>query len=252
MQTTPDITFFHQLASLAEHHLLNPQTIHTIGNGNASSQTEFLHDQGVLSELREEILSAFPLHSINTDAGSSEKTQSQCTWSIRHFHSQVDDIPVSGVFLGFTEKGENSMCMLTHPFTRERFWSDGVRSWAFGPLGEFALATRQNSRLHQAVVHISTVSSAKNMSAVKISQQALLTRKGDPFYAIGMLAAGYIDACIIITPYVQEFMPFIRLIENAGGIFSIFNKNSDRQENMLIACGSRKLHSEVMSILAAA
>lgn len=252
MRKTPNITFFHQLASLAEHRLLSPQAIQTFGHSDTSSQTEFLLSQEIINELRERIQNVYPQHCIMTNAESSENTQSQYTWTIRHFHSQIDDIPVSGIFLGFTDKGKNSMCMLTHPFTRERFWTDGIKSRVFGPLGEFTLATRQINRLDQAVVHINIDSAAKNISVVKIKNKALLTRKGDPFYAIEMLAAGYIDICIISTSHIQEFIPFIQLLENAGGVFNILNENNDGQENMLIASGSRKLHSEVMNIITSA
>ncbi|EAZ9288760.1 hypothetical protein CBJ95_00520 [Salmonella enterica] len=69
---------------------------------------------------------------------------------------------------------------------------------------------------------------------------------------MGMLAAGYIDACIINPSAVQEFMPFIHLIENAGGVFSILREYCDGSGNMLIASGSRELHNEVMNVLTAA
>ncbi|AKW15721.1 hypothetical protein LUS21_000495 [Salmonella enterica] len=239
MQTTPDIKYFHQLASLAEYRLLNPQIT-----------TPLCHTQDLLGEIKEEILSLFPQHSVNTGAAPFETKKS--AWTIRQFHSHIDDIPVSGIFIGFTENEKNGMCMLTNPFTRERFWSDGIRSRAFGPFGEYDLATRRNTRLHQAVIHISTDFSVQDSSTGKIRQQALLTRKGDPFYAMGMLAAGYIDACIINPSAVQEFMPFIHLIENAGGVFSILREYCDGSGNMLIASGSRELHNEVMNVLTAA
>lgn len=115
MQTTPDIKYFHQLASLAEYRLLNPQIT-----------TPLCHTQDLLGEIKEEILSLFPQHSVNTGAAPSETKKS--AWTIRQFHSHIDDIPVSGIFIGFTENEKNGMCMLTNPFTGN---ASGLM--AFGP-----------------------------------------------------------------------------------------------------------------------
>lgn len=97
MQTTPDIKYFHQLASLAEYRLLNPQIT-----------TPLCHTQDLLGEIKEEILSLFPQHSVNTGAAPSE-TKNQ--------HGQSDNstatltISLSAVSLSVSPRMKRTVCV---------------------------------------------------------------------------------------------------------------------------------------------
>lgn len=244
MLTTPNIAFLHQLVLLAEHRILSSNA--------AGKETSPEHiSQQIEDELKKLILSEYPKHNIKTSSSLSITQTTPFEWFIRQFNNRVDHIPVNGIFIGMTINGKSAMCMLSHPSSRERYWFDGIQAQAFGPLGDFTLSTRQNIKLNQSVIHISAATELTRNDVVeeKISPQALLIRRGDPHYAIGMLVAGYIDACVIVTKSLSAFIPFTGLIEKAGGCLTIYESALPDRDHMIIISGSHALHQELQQKL---
>jgi len=253
MLTLPDINFLHQLAALAEHKILTPSRPQ-YATEVAESLTRELRDAIAIEieeELKNHILTAYPTHVVHTSYLMPAPAHSEFEWVIKLFASRVQGVSCIGMLIGLAINGGTEMCMLSHPFTRERFWSDGTQTRIFCPVGEFELSTRQNIRLDQAILHINTDFDFTTGSGwvKEIRDSVLVTRRGDPYYALAMLATGYLDICMIAAESIAEFMPALILIQNAGGLFTVYESRLPGASNMIIASGSQTVHHQILQLL---
>ena len=253
MLTLPDINFLHQLAALAEHKILTPSRPRYATEEAGSLNGELREDipQEIEEEIKKHILNAYPTHVVHTSCLMPASASSEFEWIIKQFASKVQGVSCIGMLIGLAINGVTEMCMLSHPFTRERFWSDGTPTRIFSPMGEFTLSTRQNIRLDQAILHINTDFDFTTGSGwvKEIRQRVLVTRQGDPYYAMAMLATGYLDICIIAAESIAEFMPALILIQNAGGLFTVYESRLPGASNMIIASGSQAVHQHILQLL---
>ena len=97
--------------------------------------------------LREMISAAYPQHSIlGEEFGLTGEGDYQ--WIL----DPVDGtrpfmlgLPVWGTLVGLICRGTPVMGMMSQPYTGERFWADGERSWHSSPHGTYVMKTRKTS-----------------------------------------------------------------------------------------------------------
>ncbi|HEY0209920.1 histidinol-phosphatase [Acerihabitans sp.] len=260
MSSLPDIHFFHQLAALSEDITLKSYRQRAnLGVSNKPKEGFRFDpvtdaDRATEKSLRKHIAAQFPDHAImGEEFGNVGHGDFQ--WVIDPIDGTrpfLCGLPVWGTLIGLTHKGRAVMGMMSQPFTRERFWSDGDNAWTCGPLGEIRLRTRQNIQLDQAILHATAPESialhAGNHFA-DLSRQVLMTRYGGECYAMAMLAAGFIDICVEYSMQPYDIVPLIPIIEAAGGIVTTLEGGRAENGGAIVACGSAALHADVLRIL---
>ncbi|WP_315709598.1 inositol monophosphatase family protein [Brenneria uluponensis] len=260
MSSLPDICFLHQLAALSEDITMKSYRQH-INLGVTSKLKEGFSfdpvtdaDRATEKRLREYITLTFPNHAIlGEEYGRTGSGEYQ--WVIDPIDGTrpfLCGLPVWGTLIGLIHEEHAVMGMMSQPFTRERFWSDGEHSWTCGPIGQFRIQTRKNIRLHQAILHSTSPESIAlypNNHFEDLSSQVLMTRFGGECYAMAMLAAGYIDICVEYSMQPYDIVPLIPIIETAGGIVTTIDGGRPEKGGAIVTCGSPTLHAEVLQIL---
>ncbi|MBW9462340.1 hypothetical protein FHC49_13500 [Kluyvera sp. EC_51] len=252
MLAIPDVSFLNQLAALSEDLILKEHAAAVNQLGGRDITNHELHYgcsgkiQGILKDY---ISTAFPRHTVF--GSSRDESCDEFVWSVDVFNMErLNDrgIPARGATAGLSHRGKIMAGMVVSPFTRERFWAEGAEAMACSPFGEFRLNTRRNIQLHQSIMHVSEgdyFEDATRKGIQSLSSRVLMSRWGDPCHAMTMLAAGYIDLCVIHPDKMSAFSPLILLVKNAGGCVT---ELSGPHSGYLASSGP-VLHAEVLRVL---
>ncbi|MCO5731874.1 histidinol-phosphatase [Rhizobium sp. SSA_523] len=253
----PDRAFFDQLADAArEQTLPRFRTGTSITNklaGGFDPVTEA--DQAAELAIRDLVSARFPAHGLLGEEHESFGLDREHVWVIDPIDGTrafIAGIPVWGTLIGFYQNGRGHMGMMDQPFTGERFFADGSRSWYRGPDGERQIHVRDCGRLADAILfttspHIFAPDELRRYRAVE--ETVRLFRYGVDCYAYAMLAAGHVDLVIEngLKPY--DVGALIPLIEQAGGIITTWDGDRPEQGGNIIAAGSRAVYDEARALL---
>lgn len=256
----PEPYFLHKLADAADAETLprfrsdldlNIQTKIKI---NESFDPVTIADKSAEKAMRDLIIEHFPTHSIlGEEFGLLD--QGEQKWildPIDGTRPYLLGIPVWGTLIGFQNNNEMSLGMLSQPFTRERFWSDGKFSYYQCDKFECKLNTSKKKNLSEAILHTNQPRSKQlfpNINFTGLSDQVLMTRYGAECYAFAMLAAGYIDICFEFSLQPYDIAALVPVIENAGGVISAIDGSPAHLGGTIIASGSKHLHEQALKIL---
>ncbi|CAD7040799.1 histidinol-phosphatase [Pseudorhizobium endolithicum] len=253
----PDRAFFYALADAAKAETLPRfRTGAYVTNkleGGFDPVTE--GDQAAESAIRALIEQRFPDHGILGEEHENIGLDRENIWVIDPIDGTrafISGVPVWGTLIGFQSGGRSVMGLMDQPFTGERYFADGERSWYSGPDGERQIRTRACERLSQAILfttspHIFTGQDAERYRAVE--RHVRLFRYGTDCYAYALLASGHVDLVIenSLKPY--DVGALIPLIEHAGGVITTWDGGRPEGGGNIVAAGSRALHEQAMSIL---
>ena len=253
----PDRAFFYALADAAKAETLPRfRTGGYVTNkleGGFDPVTE--GDQAAEAAIRALIEDRFPEHGILGEEHENIGLDREHIWVIDPIDGTrafISGVPVWGTLIGFQSGGRSVMGLMDQPFTGERYFADGKRSWYSGPDGERQIRTRDCERLSDVILfttspHIFTGEDAERYHAVE--RHVRLFRYGTDCYAYALLASGHVDLVIenSLKPY--DVGALIPLIEHAGGIITTWDGGRPEMGGNIIAAGSRALHEQAMSIL---
>jgi histidinol-phosphate phosphatase HisN, inositol monophosphatase family len=253
----PDRAFFYALADAAKAETLpwfrTGAYVTNKLEGGFDPVTE--GDQAAESAIRALIEQRFPEHGILGEEHENIGLDRENIWVIDPIDGTrafISGVPVWGTLIGFQSGGRSVMGLMDQPFTGERYFADGERSWYSGPDGERQIRTRDCERLSDAILfttspHIFTGEDAERYRAVE--RHVRLFRYGTDCYAYALLASGHVDLVVenSLKPY--DVGALIPLIEHAGGIITTWDGGRPEGGGNIVAAGSRALHEQAMSIL---
>jgi fructose-1,6-bisphosphatase/inositol monophosphatase family enzyme len=237
----PDRAFFYALADAAKAETLPRfRTGAYVTNkleGGFDPVTE--GDRAAETAIRELIEERFPGHGILGEEHDSIGLDREQIWVIDPIDGTrafISGVPVWGTLIGFQSGGRSIMGLMDQPFTRERYFADGERSW-------YAI-------LFTTSPHIFLDVEAERYHAVE--RHVRLFRYGTDCYAYTLLAAGHVDLVIesALKPY--DVGALIPLIEQAGGVITTWDGGRPEAGGNIIAAGTAELHAQAISILAGA
>ncbi|SIQ15131.1 histidinol-phosphatase, inositol monophosphatase family [Rhizobium sp. RU35A] len=254
----PDRAFFDVLADAASQETLPRFRAGTSVTNKLASGFDPVTEADRAAELaiRAEVARRFPEHGMLGEEHESFGLDRDHVWVIDPIDGTrafISGVPVWGTLIGFYTNGRAHMGMVDQPFTGERYFADGERSWYRGPDGERQIRTRDCGSLSDAILfttspHIFEAEALARYRAVE--EKVRLFRYGVDCYAYALLAAGHVDLVIenSLKPY--DVGALIPLIEQAGGIITTWDGGRPEQGGDIIAAGSRAVYEEARALLA--
>lgn len=163
----------------------------------------------------------------------------------------ISGVPVWGTLIGLQEKGRAIMGLMDQPFTGERYFADGQKSWYSGPGGERQLKTRDCASLSDAILFTTSphIFGEDLDRYMRVQNSVRLFRYGIDCYAYALLAAGHVDIVVenSLKPY--DVGALIPIIEQAGGIMTDWEGGRPEKGGRILAAGSKAVHEEAMALL---
>ena len=256
----PDRAFFHALADAAKAETLPRfRTGAYVTNkmeGGFDPVTE--GDRAAETAIRALITEKFPEHGILVEEHDNIGLDREHIWVIDPIDGTrafISGLPVWGTLIGFQSEGRATMGLMDQPFTGERYFADGKRSWYSGPDGERQISTRDCKSLSDAILfttspHLFVGGDRSKYQAVE--SRVRLFRYGCDCYAYALLAAGHVDIVVEngLKPY--DVGALIPLIEQAGGIITTWDGGRPEAGGSILAAGSKAVHEEAMELLSGA
>ena len=209
--------------------------------------------------MRHLIKQAFPHHGVVGEEFGTEHGDAEYVWvldPIDGTRAFIAGLPLWGTLIGLMRNGTPAYGLMHQPFTGERFYGDGGRSF-FRLAREGApvhrrLRTRRCDSLGEAV--LSTTSpklfEERGRDAYeRVESEVRLARYGYDCYAYCMLAAGHIDLVIEsgLKPY--DIVALIPIIEGAGGVVTGWDGGPAARGGSIVAAGHRRLHGAALDLL---
>jgi histidinol phosphatase-like enzyme (inositol monophosphatase family) len=254
----PDRDFFYALADAARDETLPRfRTGLSVVNklsGGFDPVTE--GDRAAETAIRALIEARFPDHGILGEEHENVGLDREHVWVIDPIDGTrafISGLPVWGTLIGFRSNGRAAMGLVDQPFTGERYFADGTRSWYSGPEGERQISVRDCGSLSEAILfttspHIFQGEDLERYRAVE--EKVRLFRYGCDCYAYALLAAGHVDLVVENSLQPYDVGALIPLIEQAGGIITTWDGGRPEGGGNIIAAGSRTVHAEAMALLA--
>jgi histidinol phosphatase-like enzyme (inositol monophosphatase family) len=254
----PDRAFFDLLAeAAAEETLPRFRTGLSVVNkqqGGFDPVTE--GDRAAETAIRSLIGERFPEHGILGEEHENVGLDREHIWVIDPIDGTrafISGLPVWGTLIGFQSNGRATMGLMDQPFTGERYFADGQKSWYRGRDGERQISTRDCGKLSDAILFTTSPHIFGGEDLVRyraVEEKVRLFRYGCDCYAYVLLASGHIDLVVEnnLKPY--DVGALIPIIEQAGGIITTWDGGRPEAGGNIIAAGSKAVHAEAMALLA--
>lgn len=254
----PDQSFFHSLADIAGETVL-PFFRRSIVIDNKEEDdfdpvTEA--DREAERRMREMISGTFPDDGILGEEFEAERLDADGLWvldPIDGTRAFISGLPVWGTLIGYRHKDGTHMGMMSQPFTSERFFGDGKKSFYVGPDGKRSLQSRECSNLADATLFTTTpalFNEQERAAYDKVERACRLPRYGVDCYAYCMVAMGMADVVIESALKPVDIAPLIPVIEGAGGVVTNWQGGSAFDGGQVVASGDKALHEQVLAMLA--
>ncbi|TWF51930.1 histidinol-phosphatase [Neorhizobium alkalisoli] len=254
----PDRAFFDLLAeAAAEETLPRFRTGLSVVNkqqGGFDPVTE--GDRAAETAIRALIGERFPEHGILGEEHENVGLDREHIWVIDPIDGTrafISGLPVWGTLIGFQSNGRATMGLMDQPFTGERYYADGQKSWYRGRDGKRQISTRDCGKLSDAILFTTSPHIFGGEDLVRyraVEEKVRLFRYGCDCYAYVLLASGHIDLVVEnnLKPY--DVGALIPIIEQAGGIITTWDGGRPEAGGNIIAAGSKAVHAEAMALLA--
>lgn len=211
--------------------------------------------------LRGAIRQAFPGHGIIGEEFGVENGGADYVWlldPIDGTKSFISGLPLWGTLIGLQHLGRPVYGMMHQPFTRERFYGDGVSAYwsgldAAGTRLVRPLRTRSCTGLGAATIMTTSpllLQGGHLDKYRKVENQTRLHRYGGDCYAYCMLAAGHIDLVIEAGLKAYDIAALIPVIAGAGGIVTTWDGGDAAQGGAIVAAGDARVHAAALELLA--
>ncbi|AYD02170.1 histidinol-phosphatase [Neorhizobium sp. NCHU2750] len=256
----PDRAFFDALAQAAKEETLPRfRTGISVVNkaaGGFDPVTE--GDRAAETAIRALIADKFPDHGILGEEHENVGLDREHVWVIDPIDGTrafISGLPVWGTLIGFRSNGRAVMGVMDQPFTGERYFADGSRSWYSGPDGERQISVRDCGSLSDAILFTTSPHIFKGEDLVRyraVEGKVRLFRYGCDCYAYALLAAGHVDLVVENSLQPYDVGALIPIIEQAGGIITTWDGGRPEGGGNIIAAGSRAVYEEAMELLSKA
>lgn len=214
-----------------------------------------LADEAAEEAMRRLIRETYPSHGIYGEEYGRENPDAEYSWVLDPIDGTkafLVGFPLWGTLIALNRRGEVVLGLMNQPILGERFV--GVPDGSF--LGQRRLKTRPCADLSQATLCITgpemLVTEAERAAFSTISERVTLTKFGGDCYSYCMLALGLVDLVIEGRLHPWDIQALIPIVEGAGGVLTSWNGGPPHEGGLVVACGDRRIHRQVVPILAEA
>jgi histidinol phosphatase-like enzyme (inositol monophosphatase family) len=218
-------------------------------------------DRAAEVAMRRLIAQAFPAHGIIGEEYGRHKPDAEYVWVLDPIDGTkgfISGLPMWGTLIGLMHRGRPVYGMMSQPFTRERYFGDGVSAGWRGPSAHEENASKQlRARSCASLAEATLMTTSPKMfddeeagAYRRVEEKARLTRYGGDCYAYCMLAAGFIDIVVEANLKPHDIVALVPIIEGAGGIVTTWDDGDPARGGRIVAVGDRRLHQEALALLA--
>jgi histidinol phosphatase-like enzyme (inositol monophosphatase family) len=206
--------------------------------------------------MRGAIAARFPGHGVLGEEFASRAGDGRYQWildPIDGTRAFIAGNPLWGTLIGLVEGGRPILGLMDQPFTKERFWGSGGRSFMRTPEGEtLKIKTRSCAGLADAILtttHPDLFGPGEVKGFTRVKDQVRMVRYGGDCYGYCLLAAGFADIVVEagLKPY--DVAALIPIIEGAGGQITTWDGNPAGNGGRIVATGDARVHKEALALL---
>ena len=212
-------------------------------------------DREIETLQRTMIETAFPDHGISGEEYGDVRMDADYVWILDPIDGTkafLNGIPVFTNLIGLAYRGNPVLGVIDQPTLGER-WIGAAGLGA--TLNNMPIRTDLSRTLAEVTVHATTPEMFIGTTVARFSRltsAAKYCRYGTDCYAYGLLASGHLHLVAEANMKVQDYMPVIEVVRQAGGVISDWSGqqlgfNSD---GTVLASASNGLHDAALEILA--
>ncbi|MGE3709104.1 MAG: histidinol-phosphatase [Hyphomicrobiaceae bacterium] len=226
------------------------------GTGGYDPVTEA--DRTAERAVRELVHASYPDHGFEGEEFGDDNLSARFRWVVDPIdgtRSFVLGMPVWGTLIGLTDAGHPLLGIMDQPYTRERFWAADGASWFRGPgCGAVRLAARPCPAIADAMMMTTDPGlfeqGAEQDGFLAVKQAVRTCRYGGDCYSYCLLAAGHVDVIVEAGLKPFDVTALVPIVEQAGGIITTWRGEPASRGGRIVASGDKRLHDQVLRLLA--
>lgn len=213
-------------------------------------------DREIEAAQRDLIAKSFPDHGISGEEYGDQRLDAEHVWVLDPIDGTkafLNGIPVFTNLIGVTRAGDPILGMIDQPVLRERW----VGAQGHGAtLNGAPVRTGPEDRLAEITVHATSPEMfAAGTLEKRFGQLAAATkyrRFGTDCYAYGLLASGHLHLVAEADMKVQDYLPVVELVRQAGGVISDWSGQplGFDSDGTVLASANAALHESALAALA--
>lgn len=212
-------------------------------------------DREIEAAQRAIIESAYPDHGISGEEYGDVRMGADYIWVLDPIDGTkafLNGIPVFTNLIGLAYRGNPVLGVIDQPTLGERWIGAAGHGTT---LNGTPITTDLGPTLAEVTVHATTPEMFFGTTAARFDRLISATkyrRYGTDCYAYGLLASGHLHLVAEADMKVQDYMPVVEVVRQAGGVISDWSGNPlgfDSDGTVLASAGNR-LHAAALKILA--
>ena len=219
-------------------------------------------DREAEQAIRQVVLNAFPEHGFFGEESEKHIKTDQPLWIVDPIdgtRAYITGSPLWGTLIALYDGSDAVLGILEQPVLQERYVGQSFSSVSscelIKPSGSKQLHTRQGVSCSNAIMQTTAPEFFEERSASQVFERVKssveMVRFGGDCYCYALLAMGFVDIVIEATLQPYDIAALIPIIEGAGGVITQWDGSSAVNGGSVLACGSRQLHEEVLTLIQA-
>ncbi len=207
--------------------------------------------------LRDLISRKYPKHSILGEEQEEKITESDFNWILDPIDGTknfIAGVPLYGTLIALLHKEEPILSIIDAPALDERWVAVLGGKTKYKNIDETQIVeTKTNISISNSILcstDYSMFTEAEHNQANKLREKVNIIRYNGDCYLYGMLASGLIDIVLEADLKAYDFLPLIRIVEQAGGVITDWQGNKlTKTSSQVIACANKELHQKSIKLL---
>lgn len=196
----------------------------------------------------------FPEHGIVAEEFGNENEEAEYVWVLDPIDGTAAFLagrPTFGTLIGLLRNGAPVLGLMNQPISGER--------WV-GANGETKMVMKElYTRRCDSIASAFFATTSPNLFAdeekpiiANIEQKCAQVIYGGDCYNYVQLAQGNLDVVIESGLKPHDYLPLVKIVENAGGVMTDWDGASLnlQSDGRVIACGDKRLHEKILTMLA--
>jgi len=210
-------------------------------------------DRDVEEVMRKLIEINYPEHGIVAEEFENVRENAEYVWVLDPIDGTAAYLagrPLFGTLVALLHNGEPVLGLLDQPITKER-WLAANDETKYGMKTIFTRRCESLSEAFFATTSPFLFEDAELPAIASITEKCRQAIYGGDCYNYAQLAQGNIDIVIESGLKHCDYLPLVKIVENAGGVMTDWNGNKLGLDSTgkVLACGDKNLHAKLLKML---